>query len=212
MSFHPAQTFVYGEVPSATKMQYIWDNDYALADGSAIANAAIKKRHLDFSDGIFWEEIGRTTLGVAGDTISVTSLPARKYIKGLAILIPTGGTITAEVRFNNDSGTNYGYRNSINGAADGSAGGGTYWSANASGAAEIKYNEFGFMNIANREKIGISHTVQDGGAGGSSVSNKGDTTFKWYNTSAQVNRIDMINSAGTGDFAAGSELVILGHN
>lgn len=35
MSFHPGQTFTFGEQPSATKWQWVWDNDYALQDWSA---------------------------------------------------------------------------------------------------------------------------------------------------------------------------------
>lgn len=46
MSFHTGQTFVFGEQPSATKWQYIWDNDYALADGSGIEDDAIVNRHI----------------------------------------------------------------------------------------------------------------------------------------------------------------------
>lgn len=39
MAFHTAQTFTFGEQPSASKWQYIWDNDYALQDWSAFTNA-----------------------------------------------------------------------------------------------------------------------------------------------------------------------------
>lgn len=46
MSFHAAQTFVFGEQPSASKWQYLWDNDYALADGTGISNNAIITRHI----------------------------------------------------------------------------------------------------------------------------------------------------------------------
>lgn len=46
MSFHAGQTFTYGEQPSATKWQYLWDNDYALADGSGISAGAILSTHL----------------------------------------------------------------------------------------------------------------------------------------------------------------------
>lgn len=46
MSFHTSQTFTYGEQPSATKWQYLWDNDYALADGSGISDGAITVDHL----------------------------------------------------------------------------------------------------------------------------------------------------------------------
>lgn len=41
MSFHPGQTFTFGEQPSASKWQFLWDNDYALADGSGITDNAI---------------------------------------------------------------------------------------------------------------------------------------------------------------------------
>lgn len=46
MSFHAGQTFTFGEQPSATKWQYLWDNDYALADGTGISNDAILARHI----------------------------------------------------------------------------------------------------------------------------------------------------------------------
>lgn len=46
MSFHAGQTFTFGEQPSATKWQYVWDNDYALADGTGISNDAILTRHI----------------------------------------------------------------------------------------------------------------------------------------------------------------------
>lgn len=36
MTFHSSQTFTYGEQPSASKWQYIWDNDEALRDGSGL--------------------------------------------------------------------------------------------------------------------------------------------------------------------------------
>jgi len=47
MSFHTGQTFTFGETPSATKWGYLWENDYALADGTGIENDAIINRHID---------------------------------------------------------------------------------------------------------------------------------------------------------------------
>lgn len=46
MSFHSGQTFTFGETPSATKWNYLWENDYALADGTGISNDAIITRHI----------------------------------------------------------------------------------------------------------------------------------------------------------------------
>ncbi len=50
MSFHTGQSFVFGEQPSATKWNYLWDNDYALADGSGIEDDAIIARHISAFD------------------------------------------------------------------------------------------------------------------------------------------------------------------
>lgn len=50
MSFHAGQTFTFGETPSATKWNYLWENDYALADGSGISDDAIVARHVSGFD------------------------------------------------------------------------------------------------------------------------------------------------------------------
>lgn len=39
MSFHAGQSFTFGETPSATKWNYLWENDYALQDWTAFTNA-----------------------------------------------------------------------------------------------------------------------------------------------------------------------------
>lgn len=46
MSFHSGQTFTFGETPSATKWNYLWENDYALADGTGISDGVIGNRQL----------------------------------------------------------------------------------------------------------------------------------------------------------------------
>ena len=58
-----------------------------------------------------WKEVGRTTLGSVGDTISVSSLPAKRYYMILQnILDGGGGSNTTWNRLNNDSGSNYARR------------------------------------------------------------------------------------------------------
>lgn len=128
MPFHTGQSFTFGETPSATKWNYLWENDYALADGSGIEDDAILARHIDDSQiaanhidwstagEIWWEELGRVTLGVAGDTISLTPITARRYLKIIATILDTG-TLAGAIRFNNDSGSNYATRGSTNHAA-----------------------------------------------------------------------------------------------
>lgn len=50
MSFHTGQSFTFGETPSATKWNYLWENDYALADGTGIEDDAISGRQIQFDN------------------------------------------------------------------------------------------------------------------------------------------------------------------
>lgn len=208
--------FVAFQVLTAAQMDTMADNDRALQDGSGFDEDIIKSKHIDWADtgggdagGIWWEELGRTTLASAGDTISVTGLPARKYIKIVAEIIESGA-ITGFMRFNNDSGNNYAYRASYNGAADSGA------TSQSSLAVFAESNSFAqitaeILNVAAREKLMYLTFLSNNtnGAGNNTV--RGEYGGKWANTSDAISRIDIINS-NTGDFAIGSELVVLGHN
>lgn len=160
---------------------------------------------------IWWEELGRTTLGSAGDAISIASIPARKYLKIICSLLPTGGTIAGGIRFNNDSGNNYTYRTSLNNGADNAVASTSQAFPHASTAALPLFFELEFVNIATQEKIGIGQCVEQNTAGAAAVANKIEASIKWVNTSNQITRVD-VNNAGTGDFAIGSELIVLGHD
>lgn len=161
--------------------------------------------------GLWWEEIGRTTLSGAGDSISVASLPARKYLKILISVIDTGGTISGRLVFNNDTTATYSARYSSNGGAD------TTETSNSTGipfkttVAEPAIAELVVINIAAQEKLVTGSYTGRGTAGAAAAPNKMDISGKWSNTAAQISRIDVTN-AGSGDFAIGSEVIILGHD
>lgn len=158
---------------------------------------------------IWWEELGRTTLGGAADSISVASLPARKYLQ-VRIALVHSGSITGGIRFNNDSGSNYAYRASYNGAADSS---GTSQSSLPiySDASPAGLMVIDIVNISASEKVAFTLLGLSGSAGAGNAPVRGEFLGKWANTSAQITRVDLINSGG-GDFAAGSEVVVLGHD
>lgn len=223
MSFHAAQTFTFGEQPSATKWQYIWDNDYALADGSGISSGAITaakiaanvidQSKIDWAAGnIWWQELGRTNLGAQGDTITISSITARKYLMIICSLYATGGTVNAFVRFNNDSGANYSRRSSDNGGADSTT---VSQTGIASDAGTIAVGTLILMhvyNVAAQEKIATIAAMNQGTAGAANAPNRTERAGKWANTSSAITRVDVVNTAGTGDYAAGSEVVVLGHD
>lgn len=57
--------------------------------------------------GEWWEELARQTLSSGASSLSLSSLPQKKYLKLIATIIPTGGTFDPKLRFNNDAAANY---------------------------------------------------------------------------------------------------------
>lgn len=167
-----------------------------------------------FSSGttstVWWEELGRTTLGSAGDTISIASFSARKYLKLIISCLPSGA-ITATVRFNNDSGSNYASVSTTNGGAASSSTSATSFSADVDNSAVSKFAEFEIVNISNQPKLVIGNMVTENASGAGTYPNMRDIRAKWQNTSAQITRVDVVNTAA-GDFASGSEVIVLGHD
>ncbi len=153
-----------------------------------------------------WVELGRTTLGGAGDNIDITSLSDKRYYMYL-LDRDTSGSTSARMTFNNDSGSNYATRY----ASDG-----TEYTATSQSTigqhTSASQNSFTCGYIANKsdkEKLISSWIVGDGGTGAANAPGRYEQFWKWDNTSSAINRIDINNHLG-GDFASGSELVVLG--
>lgn len=174
----------------------------------------INGNRLDFSKtgqgGIWWEELGRTTLGSNGDTISVTNLPARKYLK-ILISVVGSGNINLDMKFNGDTANNYVYRRSINGGAEDPQTSQGAIQLQDSSSAPPMFSEVEALNISAQEKMIIGHTIRQNTAGAGNIPARVEVVGKWANTSAQISRVDLVNTLA-GDFVAGSEVIVLGHN
>lgn len=196
---------VFGEQPSASKWNTLGTNDASFHE----------RIGTNFSSGttspVWWEELGRTTLGSNGDTITLSSLGARKFLHVHISLLPTGGTINASVTFNNDTAANYARRASDNGGADASAVSQSNLPVGSSTGAYPFFIEFDVINISAQEKLVMGHTVDQNTAGAANQTNRREFTGKWANTSAQISRVDVTNS-GTGDYATSSVIVVKGHD
>lgn len=188
--------------------------------GDTVANAAISSIYyskvstphdMPSAAANEWQQIGRTTLTSNGDTISVTPLPARKYLRILVYATATGGTINATLRFNNDSGANYSARSSANGGADGTGTSATSMGMSATASTATRLIQADILNVLAQEKLVTGHTIEQGTAGAGNTTNRAELANKWANTAAQITRIDIVNT-GTGDFASGSELLVFGHD
>lgn len=158
-----------------------------------------------------YTEIARTTLTAAGDTISVQSIPLRKYLKVKVLTLDTGGTNGVRMTFNNDTGSNYLLRYSVNNAADTTGAAAASIVLSASTAAQTCYATLEVANIATVNKLVIGQSIVRNTSGTGSNPDKVELSAKWANTSDQISRIDVTN-VGTGDFAIGSEVIVYGHD
>jgi len=158
-----------------------------------------------------WTELDRTTLGSAGDTITVSGLDNKLYYMFLVHAIDTGGTIGVAYTFNNDSATNYSRRNSI-------SDGGDVTGVNQSiitNTNDRSANFFGVWNVynnINEEKLSLGDHCGEEGAGAGIDPQRGENIGKWDNLVDVINRIDIINNTGTGSFDTNSEVVVLGYD
>tara|TARA_R110002110_G_C13318364_1_gene705854 strand:+ start:49 stop:1110 length:1062 start_codon:yes stop_codon:yes gene_type:complete len=161
-----------------------------------------------------WKEVARTTLGTAGDVISVTNIPNKRYYQVLCYPTRGSGDISAVYRLNNDSTSTYAYRTSDNGGTDSISGGSGDDKLNiVGGNNQAKFFVGHIANLAGKEKLIINDSVTTNYTGSASNADPKRRQFvgKWVNTSDSINRIDCINQQG-GNFGVGSELVVLGYD
>lgn len=161
-----------------------------------------------YSNGVWWQELGRHLLGASATTLTA-SFTAKKYLHVLVFGIATGGNIASTIRFNNDSGSNYALR-----LGDNAAPASTFTSQSGITADPANnLNQLVVMDIINmsaQEKLVQFSTNMQGAAGAGNVTSTRQGFPKWANTSAPITRIDSITSSN--NYAAGSELIILGHD
>lgn len=156
-----------------------------------------------------WVELGRTTLGSAGDTIDVSGLANKRYYMLLTSAIASGNMQLANCQLNGDSSSNYAWRISTNGGADSTA---TSTVGLITGTAQTTTPQLAvsyLANLASLEKLCMSHGVGQNTAGSSNAPVRRESVGKWAVTSSSINRINQTND-GTGSYDTGSELIVLG--
>jgi hypothetical protein len=157
----------------------------------------------------FWEELASVELGSASDTLDAGTISAKKYLWVQTYIKAVSGTAEPDMRFNNDSGSNYADRYSINGGSDGT--GTSITSARGSGVpVSAFFNDF-IINNASNEKLVIRHVTYVSTAGAGTAPNRRETVAKWSNTSDSITSIKWVeNSGGAGQFDTGSFIKVWG--
>lgn len=182
-----------------------------------IVDDAVTAEKIDWAStgadgGIWWEELARATLGVAGDTIDTGTFTARKYLRFMVYAEATGGALDTRIRFNADTGSNYSYQYNV---GDGNANGSTTSAAfididQSPATGNILQVTGDIINIATKPKL-LTCNGHYTAAAASAASTPLQVWGHWSNVASQITRVQIINS-GAGDLAIGSEVIILGHD
>jgi len=162
-----------------------------------------------------WKEVGRTTLGSDTSTIDVSSLSDKRYYMILADYNISSGNGNPYLRLNSDTSQSYALRYSGNGGADSTGVSNTDrgFYASVSGYNTLPYFEVNyFANKSTKEKIGIGYTAHQNTAGAGNTPNRAERAMKHVQTSNPITSVNYWNQSGSGNFASGSEVVVLGYD
>ena len=160
-----------------------------------------------------WEELGRTTLGSSGTSISVTGLAARKHLRVIVSALNTGGAFAPVMRFNNDSSAIYAYAYSFSRAATGSSTSNTAFSIQPFNSTEA-YGFYAVLDISNRSdqfKVIHSDSIDAFGTDATTVVNYSEMWGK-YCTNTQITRVDALIGSGAGSYNTNSVVIVLGRD
>ena len=156
-----------------------------------------------------WKELGRQTLSSSGDVMTSGTFTAKDNLMILYYGVADGAMIN-KLTFNDDTGNNYAYKISDNGASDSS----TTSNAFLEFATSSTSNEFSVadvVNIADQEKlVHLNHAGQNTAGAGTSPRSR-ELAGKWANTSNAITKVTATNSQ-SGSFGSGSELIVLGYD
>ena len=155
-----------------------------------------------------WKELGRATLSSGtSDSITTPTFAAKENLMILVHTIPDG-QVTANYRFNADSGSNYARRQSSNGASDGTGTSQDLLLAGHGASGETTLVTSHIINKSNKEKLVITQ-IMAAVAGAGNAPDRRELVGKWANTSAQITSVTLYNN-DSGSFNAGTEVVVLG--
>ena len=157
-----------------------------------------------------WVELGRTTLGANASSITVSSLPDKRYYMILSNLPATDDYTGTNVRFNSDSGSNYAKRTSNNGGSDGTSTSQTQGQVGGSDSDSGAFTVHYVSNLASKEKLMLGHSISNSATGAGTAPRRNENVNKWANTSNAINSVTYQEGGGTGNFTSGGELVVLG--
>ena len=141
----------------------------------------------------FWEELASVDTTTSSD-MDTGTFTAKKYL-WVQLFVEASGGIIYDARFNGDSGSNYAYRKSTNGGADGTTTSDSVMFSNHGFGSHPHFENWFIINNASNEKLVIVNSMSQGSAGAGNAPNRQEKVGKWANTSDQITQIT-INNGG----------------
>ena len=171
----------------------------------------------------FWEELADVNATGSESSFDTGAFTAKKY---LCIQFYWKATFTGAyttMRVGNttlDTGSNYAWRLSNNGGADGTGvnkSDGWYPVSGQGSDSATDYYVFGNMfiiNNASNEKLGICHTNRWDGAGAGNANARSEVAVKWADTTNQIDIVGLERAGGSasGNYDSVSQIKVWGSN
>jgi hypothetical protein len=159
-----------------------------------------------------WKELGRTTLGSASSSITVSSLPNKRYYKVLTNPLGYSPSFDDSMRFNGDATLNYARSGAYNGTNFSASGSNIVtWNTKASSSTTPSFAVGYIANKSNKAKLVTALGLNQSTAGHGVAPMNSEIVGKWANSSDAINSIQL-TSTNAGTYPAGSEMVVLGYD
>ena len=221
-SGYTAITFVANEQPTTAKWNLIGSNDASFNTGNGfnddiilarhVADDQLNADHMDWAVAtgkVWWEEIGRAKLSSPAQSMTISSLPKRKFMKMFIYIAGNTEAVVPRIRFNGDTGNNYAARRSESGAADAVSTSANGIPLHASAWLSMEMYEVYLANYTSRVK-GVYFSGLLGASAASSAPTRIEGSGHWAKNSTDITSVTFITDAN--QFNTDTEIVIMGHD
>ena len=157
---------------------------------------------------IAWAKNGTTTLGGTADSVDNTFDSSLKFNVQLTHKLASGDCQTG-ITFDDSSSSDYARRQSTDGGSDVTGTSISVIPATLNRGVD-QFDIGYFINIATEEKLYIGFGVNVNSAGSANAPRRNEVTFKQAQTSTQIASYTITNTAGSGDYAADTNVTNLG--
>jgi hypothetical protein len=194
-----------GTVPTRTENAFKWTGTDVIdqltmhnsSSGDIVSGSELVVLGWDDSDTHttnFWEELASVNASGSSSNLSTGTFTAKKYL-WIQYYVESSATVYSICDFNNDTGSTFASRYSINGVSDTTEANQTdFYPAN--NAANGHFFNMFVINNASNEKLCIWNCVNQNTAGAGTAPQRREGVTKWANTSDQITEMDINTPSG----------------